>query len=177
MPSAFFTIGHSTRSLDEFVALLRENRVEAVADIRRMPRSRTNPQYNVDTFGGALAERQITYRHIAELGGLRSRKKSAEPSVNTYWTNESFRNFADYTATDAFAQGLHLLEELGEAHRTAIMCAEAVWWRCHRRIVADYLINRGHPVVHILGPSKSEPAKLTPAARQQGEGLLVYPAG
>jgi uncharacterized protein (DUF488 family) len=177
MASTFFTIGHSTRSLDEFVNLLRENRIAAIADIRRIPRSRTNPQFNTDTFGIALAERQIAYSHIAELGGLRSRKKSAEPSPNTYWTNDSFRNFADYTATEAFAQGLHRLEALGESHRTAIMCAEVVWWRCHRRIVADYLICGGHPVVHIMGPAKSEPAKLTPAARREGDRLLVYPAG
>ena len=176
MSQTFFTIGHSTRSLDEFVALLRENDVQAVADIRRLPRSRTNPQFNADTLAVALQEHQVAYRHIAELGGLRARPKLARPSPNAFWTNDSFRNFADYTATEDFARGLHVLEEMGERHRTAIMCAETVWWRCHRRIVADYLLFRGHLVQHVFGPSKVEPAKATPAARQGESGVLTYPA-
>lgn len=174
MTLSFFTIGHSTRSLPEFVDLLHKAEVRAVADVRKIPRSRTNPQYNAETLPGALAEHQIGYEHLAKLGGLRGRRRGADPSPNSFWENDSFRNYADYAATEPFQEGLRELRALGRLRRCAVMCAEAVWWRCHRRIIADYLIIGGDIVCHILGPGHIEPAKLTPAARVQPDGSVVY---
>ncbi len=174
-PAAFFTIGHSTRSLPELIELLREAGVTLLVDVRTVPRSRTNPQFNTDSLPQALEPAGIGYRHIAALGGLRSRRRDSPPSPNDFWENASFRNYADYAATGDFRQGLESLLRLGEAHRCAIMCAEAVWWRCHRRIIADYLIAGGHAVTHIMGPGKTEPARLTPAALQMPDGTLTYP--
>jgi uncharacterized protein (DUF488 family) len=169
------TIGHSTRTIEEFVDLLRIGNVELVVDIRSVPRSRTNPQFNQETLPETLVPWQIGYRHIRELGGLRSRSKSIPPKVNGFWTNPSFHNFADYALSDAFRQGLSNLMEFSETKRSAIMCSEAVWWRCHRRIVADYLLVAGWPVFHLMGAARIEPAALTPAARPQ-DCALVYPA-
>jgi uncharacterized protein (DUF488 family) len=172
----FFTIGHSTRTLEEFAALLQEAGADLVVDVRTIPRSRTNPQFNADTLPEALREGQIGYEHIKELGGLRGRQRASDPSPNGYWRVVSFRNFADYALTPAFATGLARLRELGETHRPAIMCAEAVWWRCHRRIIADYLIAAGEDVRHILGPGHIEPATLTPGAQVREDRTIVYPA-
>lgn len=140
-----FTIGHSTRTLAEFIALLREGRIELLVDVRSVPRSRTNPQFNVDVLPEALAVAGIGYRHLPALGGLRHRSKSAMPFPNTLWRNASFRNYADYAETDAFRLGLEELKALGRDKCCGIMCAEAVWWRCHRRIIADYLLASGVP--------------------------------
>jgi uncharacterized protein (DUF488 family) len=118
---------------------------------------------------------RIGYRYIAALGGRRHRARGAPPSPNTYWQNTSFRAYADYAATEAFRAGLDELCGLAERHTCAIMCAEAVWWRCHRRIIADYLLARGIPVRHILGMSHIDPATLTPAAHPLAGGTLVYP--
>jgi len=170
-----FTIGHSTRSIGEFVDLLRQAAVNLLVDVRSIPRSRTNPQFNTDVLPLKLVETQIGYRHLAALGGLRHRKKGA-PSPNTLWRVAAFRNYADYTATDAFRMGLDELRTLARDNRCAIMCAEAVWWRCHRRIIADYLLAEGIPVAHILGHNKIDPAKLTPGVRSLPSGTLVYPA-
>ncbi|MDQ2860673.1 MAG: DUF488 domain-containing protein [Pseudomonadota bacterium] len=145
-----------------------------IVDVRTMPRSRTNPQFNFDALPGALAERQIAWRHIAALGGLRRRRKDGEPSPNTFWENASFRNYADYADTEPFREGLAELIALGASQVCAVMCAEAVWWRCHRRIIADYLIAAGKSVFHIMGPGKIVPATLTPAARPDGAGRLIY---
>ncbi|HME83085.1 MAG TPA: DUF488 domain-containing protein [Roseiarcus sp.] len=169
------TIGHSTRTIEEFVDLLRIGNVELVVDIRSVPRSRTNPQFNQETLPEALVPWQIGYRHIRELGGLRGRSKSIPPEVNGFWTNPSFHNFADYALSDSFRAGLSNLLELSETKRCAIMCSEAVWWRCHRRIVADYLLITGKTVFHLMGSARIEPAALTPAARPRGDAL-VYPA-
>jgi uncharacterized protein (DUF488 family) len=169
------TIGHSTRTIPEFVDLLRIGNVELVVDIRSVPRSRTNPQFNLETLPDALVPSQIGYRHIRELGGLRGRSKSVPPEVNGFWTNPSFHNFADYALSDAFRAGLLNLLELSETKRSAIMCSEAVWWRCHRRIVADYLLIAGRSVFHLMGAARIEPAALTQAARTR-DGALVYPA-
>jgi uncharacterized protein (DUF488 family) len=176
MPHPFFTIGHSTRSLPEFVELLRPAEVRLVVDVRTVPRSRANPQFNRDILPESLAAFQITYEHIAELGGLRGRQRLAEPSPNGFWENGSFRNYADYALSEGFGAGLARLRELGAERRTAIMCAEAVWWRCHRRIIADYLLAEGEAVFHILGLGKTEEARMTPAARPAPEGGLVYPS-
>jgi uncharacterized protein (DUF488 family) len=175
MATPFFTIGHSTRSLDEFVALLRASGVERVIDVRTVPRSRTNPQYNKDALPGSLAPFGIGYEHVPSLGGLRGRKADAAPDTNAFWENQSFRNYADYAGSDAFREGLAHLRDAGARQRCVVMCAEAVWWRCHRRIIADYLLAGGEKVLHIMGPGKVEPAHLTPAAKPGPDGSLVYP--
>jgi uncharacterized protein (DUF488 family) len=168
----FYTIGHSTRSVSELIALLQSAGVKLLADVRAIPRSRTNPQFNIDALPPELAATGIEYAHFPELGG---RRGSAADSPNDFWENDSFRNYADYAATEAFRAGLERLRKLGQRQSTAIMCAEAVWWRCHRRIIADYLISAGESVFHILGAGKIEPAKLTSAARRTTDGTLIYP--
>ena len=171
-----YTIGHSTRTIPEFGALLGESSIQVVADVRAIPRSRTNPQFNLDVLPGSLEELGIGYQHFPELGGRRHHPRGAPPSPNTFWRNESFRNYADYAATDAFAAGFARLRELAGGERCAIMCSEAVWWRCHRRIISDYLLAQGTAVMHIMGPGKTEPATLTPNAHPLSNGSLVYRA-
>jgi uncharacterized protein (DUF488 family) len=172
--SVFFTIGHSTRTLSDFIALLHEAGVELVVDVRTVPRSRKNPQFNRDSLPGELAPAGIGYIHIAELGGLRGRRKRDGPSPNTFWENESFRNYADYALTPPFRAGLEGLRKLGRGRACAMMCAEAVWWRCHRRIITDYLIDAGETVRHIMGPGTIEPARINPAAVREADGGLLY---
>jgi uncharacterized protein (DUF488 family) len=171
-----FTIGHSTRPIAEFLTLLQEVGVDLLIDVRSIPRSRTNPQFNADALPGPLADAGIRYRHLPALGGLRHRKKGAAPSLNTFWHVAAFRNYADYAATEAFRTGLNELRALSRDNCCAIMCAEAVWWRCHRRIIADYLLTQGVSVMHIMGSDKIDPANLTPGVRTQPDGTLVYPA-
>lgn len=175
-PRTIFTIGHSTRSVAELVGLLRQVSVDLLADIRSVPRSRTNPQFNADALPAPLAAAGIGYRHLTALGGLRGRRKDRPPSPHTLWRNDAFRNYADYAATEAFRAGLDELEGLAGDHCCAIMCAEAVWWRCHRRIVADYLMVQGIAVAHIMGPSQISPAALTLGAQQLADGTILYPA-
>jgi uncharacterized protein (DUF488 family) len=175
MAHCFFTIGHSTRTIAEFAALLQQSAVDVVVDVRSIPRSRTNPQFNGDALPDSLAPYQIAYEPIAELGGRRHRPRGAEPSPNLYWRVLSFRNYADYALTPPFAEGLARLRALGERRRPAIMCSEAVWWRCHRRIIADYLLAAGEEVRHILGPGHVDRATLTPGAIVRGDGTVVYP--
>jgi uncharacterized protein (DUF488 family) len=175
MNHPFYTIGHSTRTIPDFVALLRIGGVDLVVDIRTVPRSRTNPQYNRDALPAALQPFGIGYEHFAELGGLRG-KTAGSGEVNAYWTNASFRNYADYAMSDAFRAGLERLVRLGRERLVAIMCSEAVWWRCHRRIVTDYLLQRGETVFHLMDPDKVEPAKMTGSARPQKDGTIHYPA-
>jgi uncharacterized protein (DUF488 family) len=172
MANPFYTIGHSTRTIPQFADLLRGAKVGLVVDVRTVPRSRTNPQFNRDTLPESLAEYQIGYEHIAELGGLRGRQRQLQSSPNEYWENTSFRNYADYALTDRFREGLGRLIAVGSETITAIMCAEAVWWRCHRRIIADYLLASGHVVFHILGPGKIAPASMTSAARLTTDGIV-----
>ncbi len=171
----FFTIGHSTRTVVEFGDLLRESGISLVVDVRSIPRSRTNPQFNFEELPESLSRWQIGYQHIAELGGLRGKSRSAEPSPNGYWRVRSFRNYADYALTEPFAAGLAQLRKLGSRQLCAVMCAEAVWWRCHRRIIADYLIASGEQVRHILGKSHVEAASLTPGACVRSDRMIVYP--
>ena len=174
--ATLYTIGHSTRTADEFTALLQESAIRMVVDVRAFPRSRTNPQFNSEALAASLAAVGIGYEHIAELGGRRRRPPGAPASPNSFWRNESFRNYADYTATDAFHAGLNRLGNLARSQRCAIMCSETLWWRCHRRIISDYLLADGSPVLHILGSQKIEPATLTPTAHRQSNGTLVYRA-
>jgi uncharacterized protein (DUF488 family) len=175
MPYPFFTIGHSTHSISQFVDLLRTSGVALLVDVRRMPRSRTNPQFNRETLPDALANAQIGYVHLASLGGLRKNTSKAGTSPNLLWENLSFRNYADYALRSEFAEGVAELRALGRKQCAAIMCAEAVWWRCHRRIIADYLINAGESVFHILGPGRVDQALLTPGAVVQPNGTITYP--
>jgi uncharacterized protein (DUF488 family) len=175
MAYPFFTIGHSTHSISQFVNLLRTSGVALVIDVRRIPRSRTNPQFNRETLPDALAQAQIGYAHLASLGGLRKNPSKAGTSPNLLWKNLSFRNYADYALTSEFAEGLIELRALGRKQCSAIMCAEAVWWRCHRRIIADHLIYAGERVFHILGPGRVDQAVLTPGAVEQPNGTIIYP--
>jgi len=173
---AFYTIGHSNRSFADFAGLLSENGIVLLADVRTVPKSRANPQFNADALGAALAGIGVAYARFAALGGLRGKARGVPAGVNGMWTNESFHNYADHALSPQFQAGLAELLEAGDKRRCAVMCAEAVWWRCHRRIVADYLIARGRPVFHIMGAGRLEPARLTPGAVVQADGTIHYPA-
>jgi len=175
MEHRFFTIGHSTRSIGEFVELLRPQDVKLVVDVPTIPRSRTNPQYNAAKLANALSDFEIGYEHIAELGGLRGRNRDVPADVNSFWENQSFHNYADYAMSAEFRSGMARLRELGHGAISAIMCAEAVWWRCHRRIITDYLIAAGETVFHIMATNHLAPASLTPGAVLTARGTLSYP--
>ena len=166
-----WTIGHSIRPLEELVALLRENGVQRLVDVRTVPRSRHNPQFNVETLPQSLAARDISYTHIAALGGLRHARKD---SVNTGWRNASFRGYADYMQTKEFEQGLSELIDAGGLQTVAIMCAEALPWRCHRSLIADALTVRGIEVHHIIAAGKWQPHKLSGFAHIEGV-RITYP--
>jgi uncharacterized protein (DUF488 family) len=162
--------------VSEFVELLESQQIQLVVDVRTIPRSRANPQYNGDVLAEVLAQHQVGCERLAGLGGLRGRKHDISPSVNAFWQNKSFHNYADYAMTEEFRAGLARLRVLGHERRSVIMCAEAVWWRCHRRIIADYLLAAGETVFHILGQDRIEPARLTGAARLAPDRSLTYPA-
>ncbi len=172
----FFTIGHSTREFAAFAELLEASRVEHVVDVRTVPRSRTNPQFNKDVMPDALSAVGMSYEHLVALGGLRGKSKTVVPDENGFWNNDSFHNYADYALTSEFDGGLAQLIERGRQQRCVIMCAEAVWWRCHRRIVADYLLARDLEVLHIMGEGRIDAATLTPAAVVGEDGKVRYPA-
>jgi uncharacterized protein (DUF488 family) len=171
MSTAVFTIGHSTRSIDELVAVLRAHRVEALADVRLIPRSRRYPHFNDDALAVSLPDAGIRYVPFQSLGG---RRRPEKDSINTGWRNASFRGYADFMQADAFARGLDELIQLARASPTAIMCAEAVPWRCHRSLIADALLVRGWEVIDIYDERKATPHKLTPFAKVQGT-RLTYP--
>jgi uncharacterized protein (DUF488 family) len=166
-----WTIGHSTRMVDEFISLLRENGVKLLADVRAWPGSKRYPQFNKEALAESLTPHGIGYEHFPELGGKR---KSKPDSRNSAWRNASFRGYADYMETEQFQKGIErLLSVAEETGPAAIMCAEAVWWRCHRSLIADYLKVRNVEVLHILGANKVEPHPYTPAARIV-DGELSY---
>jgi uncharacterized protein (DUF488 family) len=169
-----YTLGHSTRSLEELIDVLHAYRIRVLVDIRTIRRSRKNPQFNEEVLERALAEASIEYVALDALGGLRGRRKREGPPRNDAWEVASFRNYADYAETDAFREGLARLLRIAARKRTVIMCAEAVWWRCHRRIVADHLLARGVPVVHIFTATHAEPATKTPFA-VVSRGTVHYP--
>ncbi|MGH8200220.1 MAG: DUF488 family protein [Steroidobacteraceae bacterium] len=175
MKLPFFTVGHSNRSLEELIGLLRGVDGELVIDVRRIPRSKANPQFNKNTLPSALATAGVSYRHEAALGGRRAKAPAVSPGINGLWTNDSFHNYADYALSGQFQAGLERLLDEGRERRCAIMCSEAVWWRCHRRIITDYLIACGETVFHIMGHGRSEPAHLTLGAVVQPDGTVVYP--
>ena len=176
MTEAICTIGHSNRSFDEFAGLLREAGVQRLLDVRAFPNSRTHPQFNQDVLPGELAACGISYEHLPALGGRRRKSTTVPVDVNAFWTHPSFHNYADYALSSPFRAGLDRLIAEGRQQRCAVMCSEAVWWRCHRRIITDYLLARGVAVIHILGPGHREPARLTEGARLQADGTVVYPA-
>jgi uncharacterized protein (DUF488 family) len=148
-----WTIGHSTKSSEDLIALLRTYRVEALADVRRFPGSRRFPHFNAEVLAASLMSVGIEYHHFAELGG---RRKPRPNSANTAWRNEAFRGYADHMETSEFGVGMERLLELAQRKRTALMCAEAVWWQCHRALISDYLKAGGHTVLHILSATKIE---------------------
>jgi uncharacterized protein (DUF488 family) len=170
-----FTIGHSTRSIEDFIAALKAAGVGMLADIRRFPTSRRFPHFNGENLAPALAAVGIGYRHFPELGGRRGKRADGEVSPNTLWRQEPFRNYADYAETGEFRAAFDKLAALARESTVAIMCAEAVWWQCHRRIVTDYLLSTGCTVRHIMGPGKIDAAKLTPGAVVEAPARLLYP--
>jgi uncharacterized protein (DUF488 family) len=166
-----FTIGHSTRPIDQFAAMLNGHQITRLVDVRTVPRSRTNPQFNKDTIPESLAKSSIAYVHVPELGGLR---KPKHDSPNSAWRNLSFRGFADHMQTPEFANGLECLFGWMRTDRIALMCAEAVPWRCHRSLIADALTIRGITVLEIISPTRTQEHKLTPFAKVNGS-VITYP--
>ena len=170
-----YTIGHSNRTVEAFIDLLTAQNVTQLVDIRSMTMSRANPQFNAEPLAASLAKRGISYLHIAALGGLRRRSFDVPQDLNGVWRNRSFHNYADYALTLPFHEALTKLIEVGHLRVSAIMCAEAVWWRCHRRIIADYLIAQDKIVFHLMGEGRAETAKLTPGAIIRPDKTVIYP--
>ncbi len=170
-PPVILTVGHSTRALPEFIQLLQTHAVKRVVDVRTIPRSRYNPQFNESSLPKALKKAGIAYVHLAGLGGLRHTKRE---SPNTGWRNASFRGYADYMLTPAFEQALEELIGLAGQGPVALMCAEAVPWRCHRSLIADALLVRGIPTEHIMSASNRKPHTLTPFANVQGTRIAYH---
>ena len=166
-----YTIGHSTHSFDELVEILDSYDVEQLIDIRTVPRSRHTPQFNEHSLVQTLPPKGISYNHLSKVGGLRH---SSKESINTGWHNKSFRGYADYMQTDEFSEGIKNLEDLASEKITAIMCAEAVPWRCHRSMVGDALLVRGHEVIDIYSKTNSKPEKLTSFAKVDSD-TITYP--
>ncbi len=171
-PKNIFTIGHSTLPPERFLAILRAYGIDRLVDIRTIGRSRHNPQFNAETLGAFLPQNGIDYSHIELLGGLRHARKD---SPNTGWHNKSFQGYADYMQTQDFEKGLEQLIEMSRKQRVAIMCAEAVPWRCHRSLVADALDVRGIQVIDILSEKSFRPHKMTPFAHVEGTGITYPP--
>ncbi len=167
-----WTIGHSTRCIEEFLGLLLDQQIQLLADVRHFPGSRRYPQFGREELPSSLARAGIEYRHFLELGG---RRKPRPDSPNTTWRSEAFRAYADYMETEEFREGITRLQETAARQRTCLMCAEAVWWRCHRGLISDYLKVRGWRVLHILGPHKIQEHPYTSAARVLN-GVLSYRA-
>lgn len=169
------TVGHSTHPLDEFLTLLSDAGVGLVADVRRLPGSRRYPWFDADALSGSLADAGIRYERIDALTGRRPVQHDVPDEVDALWRNRSFHNYADYALGPDFACGLDELIRRGEGSRTAVMCSEAVWWRCHRRIIADHLLARGLRVGHLMPDGRLSPAALTPGAVIRGT-RVEYPA-
>jgi uncharacterized protein (DUF488 family) len=167
-----FTVGHSTHSLDDLFALLAAHGVERVADVRRVPRSARHPQFRAESLGVALPARGIDYRHLPALGGWR---QPLPDSPNGGWDNDSFRGYADYALGTDFAKALDVLQTLARERRTAITCAEGLWWHCHRRLIADRLVVSGWTVCHIGPDGTLAEHALPPFAERQADGTVLYP--
>lgn len=171
MSQILWTIGHSTRPIEECISLLRAHGIRLLVDVRRFPASRHNPQFNAESLAKTLQEASLQYRHMPELGG---RRKSRPDSVNLGWRSAGFRGYADYMQTDEFWGGLDELMAYGRKKRTAIMCAEAVPWQCHRQLIADALVTRGWTVQHILSKAEAPPHQITSFAKIEHD-TLTYP--
>ncbi|MDI3331820.1 MAG: DUF488 domain-containing protein [Micrococcus sp.] len=177
MELPFYTVGHSTRSLEEFIGLLRSAGVGLVVDVRRLPGSGRYPHFDQDALAASLSGVGIGYRRLASLGGRRPRDRTIPDEVNAFWENRSFHNYADHALSEEFRAGLAELRAWGAERTTAVMCSEAVWWRCHRRIIADHLLAAGEPVLHLMEPGKAPPARLTAGAVvDPDDGRVTYPA-
>jgi len=174
-PSAIevWTVGHATHSLEDFIALLKAHGVERLVDVRTIPRSRHNPQFDREVLAAAVRRAGLGYIHLKALGGLRHTRRD---SPNTAWRNLSFRGFADYMQTRKFERGVDRLIAMARLKRIAVMCAEAVPWRCHRSLIADALVARGATVRHIMSPTSATPHKMTPWAKVRGK-QVTYPGG
>jgi uncharacterized protein (DUF488 family) len=168
--SLVYTIGHSTRSLDDFITILNSFNVTMLVDIRNYPGSKKYPHFNKEGLDGSLAANNIQYLHLKELGG---RRKTAANSINTGWRNQAFRGYADYMQTSEFKEAIALLENIAQKRLTAFMCSEAVWWSCHRSLVSDYLKLKGWTVMHIMSAGKATEHPYTKPARLV-DGLLRY---
>ena len=171
-PRKLFTIGHSTRTLEEFLTILATHQIKLLVDVRTVPRSRRVPQFNTDNLSEFLPRHHIQYLHLPTLGGLR---KTRPDSPNTGWRNQSFRGYADYMQTPNFEEGLDELMKLANKKPTAIMCAEAVPWRCHRSLIADAMLIRGWEVIDLFSETSAKPHKLTDFAKVEGTHL-TYPS-
>lgn len=172
-PATFFTVGHSNRRFDDFVAILHEAGVTGIADVRRFPGSRRHPHFNGEHLATALPPSGIAYRHFPDLGGRRGRTDPDSP--NRWWEIEAFRNYADHALTPTFRRAFGELRDFGHERPVAVMCAEALWWQCHRRLIVDNLLAAGEDVVHLLGLGKREVARLSEGARVQSDGRVLYP--
>jgi uncharacterized protein (DUF488 family) len=170
---SIWTVGHSSHPLDTFVALLAAHDITLVADIRTVPKSRRHPHFHTDALAQSLPARGMAYTHLPQLGGWR---RAASDSPNGAWRNLSFRGYADYAMSDEFAEGLARLRELAGAHATAMMCSEALWWRCHRRLIADRLAVAGQTVWHIGSDGRRSAHRVTPFAAVGVDGNVTYPA-
>ncbi|WP_271986257.1 DUF488 family protein [Pseudoclavibacter terrae] len=173
-PAPVFTVGHSTRQIADFFALLEEHDIERVLDVRKIAGSNRSPQFNADALAASLDERGISFEHPDALAGRRLVSKSVPFEVNAWWQNRSFHNYADHALSHEFR--LALTDVCPPGRRVAIMCSEAVWWRCHRRIIADHLVAGGREVQHILGPGRMSAAELSAGANIGPDGSLTYPA-
>ncbi len=176
LKTSLYTVGHSSRSFEEFLSLLRAHGISRIVDVRTVPKSRRVPWFNKEELAPALNKANIRYAHLPELGGLRHSKKD---SINLGWKNASFRGFADYMATPEFEKGLEKLNEMLPSLKTAVMCAEAVPWRCHRSLIADVETARGVSVVHLLSPTSTRPHEMTPFAKvdkKSNPPKITYPA-
>ena len=174
MTNPFFTVGHSNRSIAEFIDILRDASIGLVVDVRRLPGSRAYPQFDSDRLAASLAEVQIAYEHVKPLGGRRGGVDAVPAQTNGAWRNRSFHNYADYALSQEFRKGLDRLLELGTKRRCAIMCSEAVWWRCHRRIISDHLLARGEHVFHLMGAGRPQQAEPTTGAVFRKDGSVIY---
>ncbi len=171
----FFTIGHSNRSLEEFIELLQEGGIEQVVDVRKLPGSNKYPHFNADTLAASLSEAGIDFIRSAPLTGRRPVSKDVSFEVNAWWENRSFHNYADYALSAEFSAGLAELIKQEPARRVALMCSEAVWWRCHRRIIADHLLAHDENVHHIVGKNQIKPAELSSGALIGSDKSVTYP--
>lgn len=172
---SLFTVGHSDHTFEEFAALMTAAGVELVVDVRKLTGSRAHPHFNDDALADTLPRAGVAYRTLPSLAGRRPRAKDVPDEVNALWRNRSFHNYADWALSDEFGEGLDQVRAWGRETATAVMCSEAVWWRCHRRIIADHLLARGEDVTHIMPGPRLTPAELTPGAVVAPGGTVTYP--